>query len=306
MTAESGVENARRVAGLALRALVGLFLLTAGVLKLADPAEFIHEITTYEIIGAGLAAAAAPLLIAFEITLGAALLAGLWPRLTATLTVLLFLGFIGIVLRGVAIGRTGGCGCFGAYVERTPAEAIGEDAAAIAATLAAAWLLRGRPGLTGRRALGVAAGTAAVSLALAVASPHLPIDRYVTRLEVGRSVADLHLGARVPGLEDGRHLVALVDLADPRSSGAAELLNSLAAGAGAPAILALTPSSEEEVAAFLWSASPAFPIKSLDRATLKPLFRRLPRFFLVEGGKIVAVYDGAPPAAGDLLSSEAS
>ena len=32
----------------------------------------------------------------------------------------------------------------------------------------------------------------------------------------------------------------------------------------------------------------------------------VPRCFLIDGGRVTAVYDGAPPAAEDLLSSEAS
>ena len=53
-------------------------------------------------------------------------------------------------------------------------------------------------------------------------------------------------------------------------------------------------------------AGPGFPIRRVDRAALKPLFRRLPRYFLLDSGKVVAVFDGAPPDAKDLLSSKAS
>jgi uncharacterized membrane protein YphA (DoxX/SURF4 family) len=290
--------------GILLRTLVGLFLLAAGVLKLADPAEFVYEMTTYKVVGSSVAAVAAPALIACEIALAAALFAGLWPRRTAAITCLLFLGFIGVVWRGEVIGRTGGCGCFGSYVQRTPAEAIGEDAAAIGATLLAAWLLRGRPGLTGRRAVAIGGAAAAAALLLVVASPRLPIDRYVTRLDVGRSLADLSLAGRVPGLENGRHLVALLDVTRPESAAAAAALGALAGRPGAPAVIALTPSSEEEVAAFLWTAVPAFEVRSIERSTLKPLYRRLPRYVLLSDGEVVAIFDGAPPEAKDLLSSE--
>jgi len=296
----------RVVLGVLLRTLVGLFLLAAGLMKLADPGEFFYEMTTYKVVGPAVAAFAAPALIAFEIALAVALLAGLWPRLTAGLTCLLFLGFIGVVWRGVVIGRTGGCGCFGTYVQRTPMEAIAEDAAAIAATLLAAWLLRARPGIAGRPAAAIGGAVGAAALLLAIASPRLPIDRYVTSLNVGRSLTDLKLAGRVPGLESGRRLVALLDVTRPESVGAAAALNDLAGRPGAPGVIALTPSSEEEVAAFMWTAVPAFEIKSIERSTLKPLYRRLPRYVLLNDGVVVSIFDGAPPQAKDLLSSEPS
>ncbi|HXH28109.1 MAG TPA: hypothetical protein VNL37_03625, partial [Candidatus Polarisedimenticolia bacterium] len=147
----------------------------------------------------------------------------------------------------------------------------------------------------------VCAGVAAV--ALAVASPRLPIDDLVTRLTRGRTIADLGLQAAVPQLRQGRHLVALLDLDGPHVTETIERLNDLAATPGVPAVLGLTPATEEAVGAFFWAASPAFPIRSIDRAVLKRLYRRLPRFFVVDGGRVTAVYDRAVPRAEDLLSS---
>ena len=46
---------------------------------------------------------------------------------------------------------------------------------------------------------------------------------------------------------------------------------------------------------------PAFEVKRIDREVIPVLYRRLPRFFLVDSGRVTAVYDGAPPEAKDLL-----
>ena len=70
--------------------------------------------------------------------------------------------------------------------------------------------------------------------------------------------------------------------------------------------MALTPSSEQEQAAFLWEAYPAFDVVPLDRGLLKPLYRRLPIYFLVRAGKVERIFPGPRPPGADLLLSEPS
>ena len=299
------MERLRPVIGHLGRLALGLVFLAAGLLKALDPAEFARQIAGYGLVGTGVAAAAAPLLIALETTLGVALLAGFGPRLAALAGALLLVAFVVIEAYGIAQGRTEACGCFGAYVQRTPRQVIQEDLLFIGFALLSLWGLWAWPGAR-RRAAAAVAGAAILSLTFALASPALPLDPLVTRLAEGRSLDDLGLGQAVPDLAAGRHLVALIDLTDPAAVETAARLNALAAELQGTGLLALTPSTEEEQAAFLWSAGPGFPIRRVDRAALKPLFRRLPRYFLLDSGKVVAVFDGAPPDAKDLLSSKAS
>jgi hypothetical protein len=291
------------------RCLLGAVFLVAGVLKGLDPAEFAYQVAGYGILGPRAVALGAPILIALEITVGAALVLGVWPRLTPLAAAALLIGFIGLEAYGISVGRTESCGCFGAYLKRTPEQVILEDLVFLGLGLLALWGLRSWKGLAGRRATAATIIAAALALGFAVASPRLPIDRWVPGvpgLAVGRSVEEMSIGSRAPGLAHGRHLVALIDLADPGAAATASALNEIAAQPGSPGVLALTSSGEEEIAAFLWSAAPAFDVKRVDRDILKRLYRALPRFFLVEEGRVVAVYDGAPPPARDLLSSEAS
>jgi len=290
----------------AARLALGFIFLAAGVLKSLDVAEFAHQTAGYGLIGPGLAALAAPLLIGLEGTLAVALIVGWRPRAAAVAIGGLLVLFIALEAWGMAQGRTESCGCFGAYVQRTPAQVILEDTVFLAlAVLAWAglgpWAARRR-----RLAAGCMAGAAIFSLGFALASPHLPIDTLVTRLRVGRTAEELEIARYLPDRGQGRALVALLDLTSPDAKAASEALNVLHETPGAPAVIALTPSTEQEEAAFMWESYPAFEIHPVDRATLKRLYRRLPLYFLVSNGRVARIFRLARPTAADLLSSEAS
>lgn len=292
-----------RLGAHAARIALGLIFLAAGVLKMADVAEFAHQIAGYGIFGKGFAAIAAPAMIALETTLAVALLVGWRTRIAAILIGALLLFFIGLEGWNMAQGKTEACGCFGAYVKRTPTQVIAEDLlflglAVVTVAGLGAWQSR-------RRALtGVVVGvTAVLAGGLAIASPRLPIDSWVTDLAVGKSVDDLGLGAKIDADTAANGLVAILDLTDPVSKEASTELNSLLAAPGAPRVIALTPSTEEEHAAFLWDSYPSFDLKTADRPLLKRLYRRLPLYFRLQGGRVTAVYAGPRPPAADLLSS---
>ena len=300
--------NARRISwraglGHAGRILLGAIFLFSGIAKGLTPTEFTQQVAGYGILGPRLTAVAAPALIVFEIVLGVALVCAVRPVLTAGASIVLLLIFIGIEAYGLSAGRTEACGCFGAYSSRTPAEVIGEDLVFVALGAIAIWGSRGREGLRAGRAGAVLVASLLISTAFVVASPSLPFFNIpvITRLAPGAVLADLKLEKRLPALAEGRHLVALFDVTDARAAGIAAALNALAKTPGAPPILGLTPSTEQEIDAFLWTAVPAFEVKRIDREVIPVLYRTLPRFFLVDSGRVTAVYDGAPPQAKDLL-----
>lgn len=297
------MQRALRITAQVSRLLLGVIFVAAGVLKSLDVAEFARQTAEYHVVGPGAAAILAPILIAFETSLGVALLTGFRPRLAAALTGGLLLFFISLEAWGLSHGRTEACGCFGAYVKRTPTQVIAEDLlflglAVVTVAGLGAWQSR-------RRALtGVVVGvTAVLAGGLAIASPRLPIDSWVTDLAVGKSIDDLGLGAKIDADTAANGLVAILDLTDPVSKEASTELNSLLASPGAPRVIALTPSTEEEHAAFLWDSYPSFDLKTADRPLLKRLYRRLPLYFRLQGGRVTAVYAGPRPPAADLLSS---
>jgi hypothetical protein len=299
----------RRGAGHVGRLALGLVFLLAGVLKALDPAEFAHQVAGYGIVGERLAAITAPALIVLELLLAIALIAGARPILGALASLLLLLFFMGIEAYGLANGRTESCGCFGSSVHRTPAEVIGEDLVFAGLALLAIWGLRDWAGLRPARATALLLLAAVLSTTVVIASPSLPVFDAVydnlpfasPGLRAGRTMADLDLAARVPELRDGRHLVALLDVTDPGAAGVAAALAALAGAPGGAPVVGLTPSSEQEIDAFRWTAVPAFEIHRIDRDVVKRLYRRLPRFFLVDAGRVSAVFDGAPPEAKDLI-----
>jgi len=290
--------------GHACRIALGLIFLAAGLLKALDVAEFAHQMAGYGLIGPGLSAMAAPLLIAVETTLGVALVAGFKPRLAAAGIALLLVFFIVLEGYGIKTGRTESCGCFGAYVQRTPQQVIWEDVgflalAAVSITGLGAWQIGAR-----RLAGGIVVVAALLSFGFAIASPRLPIDSLVTELRVGRPVADLKIDRYLPA-EGQPALVALLDVTDPVSKEAAGALNTLHATPGSMAVVGLTPSSEQEEAAFMWEAYPAFDLHAVDRPTLKRLYRRLPLYFTVRAGRVERIFRDPRPPGADLLLSEA-
>ncbi len=211
-------------------------------------------------------------------------------------------GFLGVKGWAIGHGRTDPCGCFGAYLQTGPAAGIAIDLALLAAAILASWGLRRRPERAGLGAFLFLGLVAALSLGLTLASPRLPIDTVVTGLAPGRTLQELGIASKVPA--DGRYLVALLDVTDPEAAAISARLDALK-GSGAPPIIALTPSTEEDWAAFLLTAGPSFEIERVDRPVLKRLYRRLPRFFLVASGRVVSVFGSAVPSASDLLSSGA-
>jgi uncharacterized membrane protein YphA (DoxX/SURF4 family) len=288
------------------RISLGLVFVFAGMTKIVDPAEFGHQIAGYGIIGEGLATLASPLLIAFETTLGIALLVGFRLRVSVLTASALLVFFIALEGYGMATGRTESCGCFGAYVQRTPGEVIIEDLLFLFLGIVAWFALRAWHPRRARIAAGVVIITSIASLALAAASPHLPIDPYVTRLATGRPIDTLQLPADLPSLGEGRHLVALFEVTTPEAEALAAELSAIATRPGAPVVLALTPSDDEDRTAFFWSTAPEFDIYSVDRPLLKRLYRRLPLFFAVDSGRIAGIGDDAGRVVEDLLSSEGS
>ena len=300
------MTRALRIIAHVARLALGVIFVAAGVLKSLDVAEFARQTAEYGVVGPGTAAILAPLLIALETTLGVALLIGWRPRLAAALTGGLLVVFIALEAWGISQGRTEACGCFGAYVKRTPQQVIYEDLAFLALALIAVFCLGTWQASRRRLAAGLTAAFAVFMLGFAVASPRLPLDPLVTSLKTGKSAADLGIASRLPEEGPAGTLVAILDVTDPISRDAATSLNTLKEGGGPVAVVALTPSSEQEQAAFLWEAYPAFDVVPMDRGALKPLYRRLPIYFLIRAGKVERIFPGPRPPGADLLSSGAS
>jgi hypothetical protein len=278
---------------LAARVLGGVLLLAAYA-KALDPALFASELGDLVSMPSAVATALAIATVGFEAGLGAALLGG-WRHpvvlLVANATFLAFAGVATWQLLGG--GEPGGsCGCFGQLLERTPRQALAEDAGFVLLS-GLAWLGRTARSAAPRWTPVALAPIAAV--ALAACAPWLPLDDQATALAPGVGLDATRLDDVVPELRTGRHLVVLLDRSDPASPDAVARLNDRLKLPGGPTpVWGVAEDDLERAAAFLWTAGPAFEVRSAPRRMLRRLHRTLPRSALVDGGRVVATWTGLP------------
>ncbi|HZF08822.1 MAG TPA: MauE/DoxX family redox-associated membrane protein [Thermoanaerobaculia bacterium] len=300
-------------------AFLGLVLLFAAWAKALDPAAFAQQIHGQKLDFLLPAPTVALLALGLEVGLGVTLLLGvrrLWVLVPAALLVVFFLSLTGraywLAAHGVAPDAAG-CGCFGNLVQRSPAEAFWQDLLLLVPALALAFVGRAGRDDRGQRAPGpwvrtmAAAVLALAAMAFAWKAPDLPLDDLATRLKPGAEIKGMCAGAgadRVcldtvaPDLTSGAHLVVLADLTDPGFQKAVAALNAYA-GSGpspaAPAVSVLADVTAEQKQTFFWRWAPAFPIVETPAAILKPLYRRLPRSFVTQDGRVTRTYPGLPP-----------
>jgi methylamine utilization protein MauE len=298
-----------RVLGTLGGAVLGGVLLLAAWAKALDPLAFAQQIHAEQLDGLLSAHVVALLALALEVGLGAALLLGvrrLWVLVPAVLLVAFFLALTGrtywLAAHGVA--PAAGCGCFGNLVERSPAEAFWQDLLLLVPALALAFLGRSRGTSRPWARAALAAVLALATLGFAWKAPDLPLDDLATRLKPGTEMKAICAGAKgdrtcldtaVPDLAAGAHLVILADLADPAFQRSIDSLNAYASQGREPALAVLADVTGEQKQAFFWRFAPSFPIFETPAALLKPLYRRLPRSFVVQDGRVTRTYPGLPP-----------
>lgn len=300
----------RRYASLAGSVVLGAVLLFAGWAKALDPESFTRQVRDEGLEILLPAAAIALIALAIEFFLGTALLLGVRtkPVLWATTALVAFFVFLTgrtywNALHGI-FPESANCGCFGRMIERTPAEAFWQDLLLLVPPLILAWLAITRGKSLGRLA---AATVVTVGLtAFAWQSPNLPLDDYVTALKPGAAAEELcagnaDLGSRtclnviVPELAIGKHLVVVADVMAPDFAARVPELNDFRWLDGAPFLWVLSSATEEQLFQFRFGSGPSFEIREAPAPLLSTFYRRLPRSFLVEGGKVVETFDGLPP-----------
>ena len=302
------------VLGTAAAVFLGLVFLVAAWGKALDPVSFVEQIRVEGLDFFGLAEATAFFALGLEIALGLALLTGLrrWWILVPTATLVAFFLF----LTGRAywrfehglIDETEACGCFGNLLNRTPKEAFWQDLWLLAVPLGLSLIGRGGSDVfPKRRSVVIAVLTAAV-LVFAWKAPDLPLDDWATRLKPGVEVSEICAGSDenpeqlcldtlVSDLNVGRHWVVLSDLDEPAFLEAVPRLNESSTSQPGTGVWVLTAASEEDVSTFQWTQAPAFAVQETPYAMLRPLYRRLPRSFLVEDGEVVRTVSDLPLAA---------
>jgi uncharacterized membrane protein YphA (DoxX/SURF4 family) len=293
---------------------LGAVLLVAAWSKAIDPAAFAEQIRVDGLAGLLPAHAVALIALALEAGLGLALLLGvrrLWVLAPAALLVALFVFLTSRSYWQAANGTApaASCGCFGNLVERTPAQAFWQDLLLLVPALLLSFL--GRPRSTERlpvpkaRTAAALLGAAAAPL-LAWKAPALPLDDLATRLHPGITVQELCAGSgeariclptAVSGIDQGKNLIVIADLEDAKLTGSIDALNAFVGRPGNPTLWVLTASTPEQQRAFYWRWGPKFNVREVPRELLRPLYRTLPRSFLVENGRVTRTYSGLAPLA---------
>lgn len=299
-----------RFAGYAAGLVLGGTLLVAAYAKTIDPAAYAQQVAAEGLDGLLSAPAVALIGIAIEVALGTLLVLGVrrsWVLVPSALLVAFFLFLTGRAYWRFAHGTLpadASCGCFGNLIERTPAAAFWQDAGLLVPALALAFLGRPAGGGAVRGRVIVAAALTLGVVVLAYFAPGLPLDDLATRLKPGIATNEICAGVKpervclgtvLPEAQEGRHLILLADLKDPALAAAVEKLNAYAQAGKGPALVVLSAGTAEETRAFFWKNGPAFPIREAPKALLRPLYRRLPRAFLVDNGRVSRTWSGLPP-----------
>lgn len=292
--------------------VLGAVFLVAAWAKAIDPVAFAEQITAEGLdflLPASLIAWGA---IVLEVVLGLALVLGLRRREVLWPTGILILLFLSLTGRAYwrflnGIEETSSCGCFGNLWSRTPAEAFWQDLLLLVPPFVLACLWRPLAAAPRRWKLAALALAAVVSGVFAWRAPGLPLDDLATRLSPGVRITDLCAGSTtdpgeqacldllLPELLAGTHLVVIDGFESEALASAMGRLNEVARSGNFEGVWLLNDAPEEERSTFLLLRAPAFEVREVPTSLLRPLYRRLPRVFAVEGGRVTTTWSDYPP-----------
>jgi len=309
-------------------AFLGAVLLVAAYGKAIHPEAFAQQIQLERLAFFGSPFAWAVFMVAVEVGLGLALVLNLRRRSVLVPATLLVALFVFLTARtywrsthgGLSPEELASCGCFGNLVERTPAEAFWQDLLLLVPGLALAWV--GRPAANPAQArsgrslrAGLAATVAGVGAIAAGAfawfAPGLPLDDRATRLRPGTELSQvcggggderICLDTLVPGLASGSRWVVLADIRASDFADLAQTLNRYVASGRQPEVAVLADFTQDEQMELFWRLAPAFDLHEVPAAVLRPLYRRLPRTFFVEEGRVTRTFAGLPAEIASAVS----
>ena len=307
----------QRLVGTTAGVLLGLVLLIAAWGKSVHPEAFVEQIRIEGLDLLGLAGAIAFVGLGLEVALGLALALGvrrLWVLVPTALLVAFFLFLTARSYWAYSHGLldiTESCGCFGNLLVRTPTQAFWQDLFLLGVPMVLAFVGRPKPGgpfpIVRTALVGL---VSVVALVFAWKAPELPLDDLATRLYPGVEIADLCAGSDDTGtricldtlvseLDQGRHLVVLSNLDEPAFLEGVEELNAFALAENGTRLWVLSAAEPEVIGAFGWTWAPAFEVRETPAALIRPLYRRLPRSFVVENGRVLGTFNGLPPEITD-------
>lgn len=285
-----------------LAGFVGLVFLAAALLKCVDMELFVRQIKAYGIVSQR------PLLIviawgivALETFLGVGLIVAYRLKIVFSATTLLLGLFLGVTVWAWFSGTTEACGCFGAWLERTPGEAALEDLVLLALT-ALAWVgFRRLQVSQARWKTGAVLSACIIGLALpaALGFPFSGIQQSSSGAGETKLGGFAVQGLDRPALNSGTYLIVVMDTGCDHCQETIPELNMLAETPGLPPIVGLCVNGESDRVAFLEEFQPVFPLGQIEDDVFWRLLGDgdMPRTILTHQGYIKKIWDLNPPTA---------
>jgi hypothetical protein len=279
---------------------VGVVFLVAGLLKSADMALFVQQIKAYGIVSQwSILVAIAWAMVVLEMALGVGLIVAYRVKIVFPATALLLLAFLGITVWAWFTGSTEACGCFGAWIERTPGEAALEDVVLLT-LLGLAWVgFRKRDVSQGRWKTGAVVASCLMGLALPAAFGF----SFSGIQESASKTDETALGQfAVQGLGDfnlnsGTYLILVMDTGCDHCQEVVPEVNLLSEMPEVPPIIGLCVNGESDRMAFAEAFQPVFPMGQIEDDVFWRLLGDgdMPRTMLIHDGYVKKIWDLNPP-----------
>jgi peroxiredoxin len=246
-------------------------------------------------------------LIITEFVLGSSLLVYFRPKITITLSIALFCGFIGAVSWAWITGVTEDCGCFGSWVKRSPSGAMIEDLVMLG-ILFLSWPGRNyQPGGGSRLKpfIVIAALLAGIILPVVLGTP----VKELVGIGKGEGASDADL-FKAQGLQDvdlkkGSFMFVIIGTDCSHCRDSVEDFNRLAKRTDLPKVIGLSADPEDQIDSFIEELEPVFPVLKI---TEDDFYRLLgmgatPRSMLVVKQRIIRTWDEEVPAAAAIMEA---
>lgn len=283
-----------------LAVAVGLILLSAALLKATDMELFIRHIRDYGIMSQRVVLALSAWgFIILECGLGVGLLVFYRPRVILPSTAMLLLIFMGASGWALLNDTAKDCGCFGAWLKRTPGEAIFDGFILLSMTVTAFVLNRQSVAPKTRLKAFAVVLACFAGFTLPILSG-FPLSRISQSKPEGVEIGLSHFEIQGPNnidLKHGSYLITLMDTDCLHCQETIDDIDTLAQESGFPVVIALFMNGEEKLKRFKEEFQPMFPVGRIKEDLFWDLLADgdLPRTILIRDRRIQYVWDETIP-----------
>jgi hypothetical protein len=243
-------------------------------------------------------------LIVAETVLGVSLLVFYKPKITLSLTIILFVIFQGATIWAWITGATEDCGCFGALLKFSPAAGVAKNTFILGAAVAV-WFQTPHILFTqnrGKRWAVVAAGFMGLLLPLTGGFSFSSLSATSSQKpELDFAQLDIQ-GIQAAALDKGNYVVIVMDTECEHCLEEIYKINELAEDKKLPDLIALVMNMEDQVELFREAFQPLFPVGQIPEKQFWRLLGQgdIPRTLLIKSGRTKKIWDLNVPSAADV------